>query len=41
MVLWQFGLAAPTRTYQDGWGIIAGDGTPRAIFYELKALLNP
>jgi hypothetical protein len=41
MVLWQFGLAAPTRTYQDGWVIIAGDGTPRAIFYELKALLNP
>jgi hypothetical protein len=41
LVLWQFGLAAPTHTYQDGWVIIAGDGTPRAIFYELKALLNP
>ena len=41
LVLWQFGLSAPTRTYQDGWVLIAGDGTPRAIFYELKALLNP
>lgn len=41
LVLWQFGLPAATRTYQDGWVIIAGDGTPRALFYELKALLNP
>ncbi len=41
LVLWQFGLPNATHTYQDGWVVIAGDGTPRAIFYELKALLNP
>lgn len=41
LALWQFGLPAATHTYQDGWLIVAGDGTPRAIYYELKALLNP
>ncbi|MBM4412275.1 MAG: hypothetical protein FJ040_02335 [Chloroflexi bacterium] len=40
MVIWQFGLPAPTRTYQDGWLIVAGDGTPRAIFYELQNTLT-
>lgn len=40
MVVWQFGLPAPTRTYQDGWLIVAGDGTPRAIFYELQKTLT-
>ncbi len=40
MVIWQFGLPAPTRTYQDGWLIVAGDGTPRAIFYELQKTLT-
>lgn len=40
IALWQFGLPAPTRTYQDGWLIVAGDGTPRAIYYELQALLR-
>lgn len=40
--LWQFSLPAPTHTYQDGWLIIAGDGTPRAIYDELtQALTRP
>jgi hypothetical protein len=38
--LWQFGLPAPTHTYQDGWLIIAGDGTPRAIYDELRQALT-
>ena len=38
--LWQFGLPAPTHTYHDGWLLIAGDGTPRAIYDELAQALT-
>ena len=38
--LWQFGLPAPTRTYHDGWNIVAADGTPRAIYSELQRTLR-
>jgi hypothetical protein len=38
--VWQFGLPAPTRTYHDGWNIVASDGTPRAIYTELQAVLS-
>ena len=38
--LWQFGLPAPTHTYQDGWLLVAGDGTPRVIYDELRQALT-
>lgn len=38
--LWQFGLPTPTRTYHDGWNLVAADGTPRAIYSELQRALG-
>lgn len=40
MALWQFGTPAPSRTYQDGWNIVAGNRVPRAIYYELQRWLR-
>lgn len=38
--LWQFSIPTPTRTYQDGWNIVASDGTPRALYGELQRVLT-
>lgn len=38
--IWQFGVPYPTYTYQDGWNIVAADGTPRAIYAELQRVLT-
>mgnify|MGYP006276015439 CR=1 FL=1 len=38
--VWQFGLPTPSRSYQDGWNMVASDGTPRAIYTELQAVLS-
>jgi len=41
MCLWQLGLPQPTHTYQDNWGFVASDGTPKAVYWAVQAYARP
>jgi hypothetical protein len=37
LCLWQLGQPQPTHTYQDNWNFVAADGTPKAIYWAVRA----
>jgi hypothetical protein len=37
MCLWQLGTPWATHTYQDNWSFVAPDGTPKAIYWAVRA----
>lgn len=37
MCLWQFATPWSTHTYQDNWSFVAPDGTPKAIYWAVRA----
>ncbi len=41
MCLWQFGTPWRAGTYQDSWSFVAPDGTPKAIYWAVRAYAVP